>query len=152
MIIKMTLFLCLGWCYGQECIDNFEKLEKAICGSTNQYQIAKAYFPAKREISPVCVTSYYYIGVNRSDAVAKDCPVNMLPKEDQDDGFVGCMKWKWCINSFYVNLNLAQLEDYSFHILLDGTSEVSIELPPLCNITKTVRYEYFLRITLLVSS
>ena len=146
--------LCLGWSYGQGeevCISNFAEFENALLSNPiNQYQIARAYFPARREINPVCVTSYYYIGINGSDAVKQSCPTDII--SDEDEMLSGCSKWKWCINSFYIELNLAQLQDFSLFMLLNIDSEVELELPPVCNIQdKGVIYEYLQRITLSVS-
>ena len=56
----------------------------------------------------------------------------------------GCSKWKWCINSFYMGLDLDQLQDFSFYILLDSSSEVQLELPPICNINECDLIEYLL--------
>ena len=149
IVNSLVLYLCC--CYGQEeegCISNFAKLEDAILSnSESQYQIASAYFPLKREVDPVCVTSYYYVGINKSDVAKQGCPNIMV-----SEGILsGCSKWKWCINTFYLVFDLAQLEAYSFYILLDATSEVELELPPVCNINVSVMYEYFHRITVLVS-
>ena len=71
---------------------------------------------------------------------------------DEDGMLSGCSKWKWCINSFYIGLNLAQLQDFSLFMLLNIDSEVELELPPVCNIQdKDVLCEYLQRITLSVS-
>ena len=154
-VLIIVFVLCLGWCYGQEeeevCISNFAEFENALLSNPiNQYQIAKAYFPARREINPVCVTSYYYIGINGSDAVKQNCPTNII--SDEDGMLSGCSKWKWCINSFYIGLDLAQLQDFSLFMLLNIDSEVELELPSVCNIKdNSVLYEYLQRITLSVS-
>lgn len=145
-----VIYLC--GCYGQEeegCIRNFANLESAILNnSDNQYQIARAYFPLRRELYPVCVTSYYYLGINKGAGVAKQsCPTDVVTEGIRS----GCLKWQWCINTFYLVFDLPQLEAYSFYILLDTTSEVELELPPVCNINETVLYEYFHRITVSVS-
>ena len=151
--VAVILLLFLSWCYGQEdgCISNFAELENAVLSNPeNQYQIARAYFPARHEASPVCVTSYYYIGINSSDAVKQSCPTDIMSHEDEV--LTGCSKWKWCINSFYMGLDLAQLQDFSLYILLDATSEVELEIPPLCSAYNDVLLkEYLLRITLSVS-
>ena len=147
-----ALILCLGWCYGEEkgCVSNFAELENALLSNPiNQYQIARAYFPPNSEISPVCVISYYYIGINSSDVVKQSCPTDIT--SDEDGTFTGCSKWKWCINSFYMGLDLAQLKDFSLYILLDDTSEAEIAIPPVCNISKEILYEYLQRTTISVS-
>ena len=147
-VIISVLLLCLGCCYGQEdngCIKNFVDLETAVLSNPeNQYQIVSAYLPPKREMNPVCVTTYYYLGINSSDEVKQSCPTDNITS-------TGCSKWKWCISSFYMGFELAILQDFSLHIILDETSEVELQLPPICNVTGDVLYEYFLRITKLVS-
>ena len=148
-VLITVVYLC--GCYGQEeeeCISNFANLENAILNnSESQYQIARAYFPLKREVYPVCVTSYYYFGINKSDVAKQSCPTDLVTEVIHS----GCSKWLWCINTFYLVFDLPQLEAYSFHILLDTTSEVELELPPVCNINKSVLYEYLHRITVSVS-
>ena len=148
-----TLLLYLGWCYGEEeegCISNFAELENALLSNpVNQYQIARAYFPSKSEISPVCVISYYYIGINSSNVIKQSCPTDIT--SDKDEVFTGCSKWKWCISSFYMGLDLAQLQDFSLYILLDETSEAELSIPPVCNISKEILYEYLQRTTISVS-
>lgn len=152
MKIAVALLLCLGWCCGEEkgCISNFAELENVLLSNpANQYQIARAHFPLRREISPVCVISYYYIGINSSDVVKQSCPTDITPYKD--GMLTGCSKWIWCISSFYLGLDLAQLQDFSLYILFDETSEMELELPLLCNISEYDFYEYFLRITMSVS-
>ena len=145
------LILYLGCSYGQQigkCLSKFAEVESALLNDfENQYQIAKAYFPLKREMNPVCVTSYYYIGINKSDEAKQSCSNITI----SDGMFSGCSKWKWCTNTFYMAFDLAQLEAFSFHILLDVTSEAELEVPPICNISQSVLYEYFHRTTVLVS-
>ena len=78
------------------------------------------------------------------------CPI--LNMSDGGEVITGCSKWQWCINSFYMAINLSQLQDLSFHIILDATTEVELELPPLCNSTdENILYQHFLRITASVS-
>ena len=151
-IVRITIaLLYLGWCYGEEekeCISNFAEFENALLSNpVNQYQIARAYFPTNSEISPVCVTSYYYIGINSSDE--ESCPTDITL--DKAEVFIGCSKWKWCISSFYMRLDLSQLQDFSFHILRDETTEAEFEIPPVCNIGKEILYEYLQRTTISVS-
>ena len=153
-IVVITVLLLFCWCYGQEeeCISNFAELENTLLRNPeNQYQITRAFFPSKRAINPVCITSYYYIGINRSDVVKQSCPNDIT--SDNEKVFTGCSKWKWCINSFYMGLDLAQLQDFSFFILLDENSEVELEIPPVCNInnSKEILYEYLERTTISVS-
>ena len=152
-VIFNILVLYLGCCHGEEkegCISNFAELENALLSNpVNQYQIARAYFPLKREISPVCVISYYYIGINSSDVIKQSCPTNIT--SGKDEVFTGCSKWKWCISSFYTSLDLAQLQDFSLYILFDETSEMELELPLVCDMSEYVLYEHLLRITMSVS-
>ena len=152
--VIVSVLLCLmSWCYGQkgeeECISNYFELENTLLSNpANRYQIIEGYLPLKREISPVCVTSYYYVGMNSSDEIKQNCPTGIKAK---DEILTGCSKWRWCTNSFYMGFDLGQLQDFSFHILLDATSEVELELPPACNITEDDLTQYLLRITMLVS-
>ena len=143
----------MGWCYGEnemECISNYVEFENALLSNpVNRYQIVKGYFPLRREINPVCVTSYYYIGINSSDVDKQSCPTDIKP--DNNEMLTGCSKWKWCTNSFYMGLDLGQLQDFSFYIIVDSTSEVELDLPPICNIEDDILYEYLQRITMLVS-
>ena len=150
-VIVIVLLCVLGWCYGQaemECITNYFELENALLRNpANRYQIIEGYLPFKHEINPVCVTSYYYIGMNTTDQIKQNCPTNIKHK---DEKLSGCSKWKWCTNSFYMGFHLDQLQDFSFHILVDATSEVDLVLPPACNITEDELTHYFLRITMMV--
>ena len=149
-VVVNILLLCLGWCHGQEeveCISNYFQLENALLHNPiNRYQILNGYLPLKHETGPACVTSYYYIG----DSIAKqNCSTDHDIKET-DGMLTGCSKWKWCINSFYMGLDLSQLQDFSFHILADATSETELMLPPVCNNLKDDLNDYLLRITMLV--
>jgi len=147
----LLLVLYVGWANGQEqCVANYAELEDSLLSDPeNRYQIAQAFFRPKREINPVCVIAYYYIGVNGSDVVRQDCPTNLTA--DEEGMVTGCSKWKWCTYSFYMKLNLAQLRDFSFHILLDEISEVDLKLPPLCIHNNEIIFEYLLRTTMSVS-
>ena len=151
-VVIISLFLCLGWCNGQEveCISDYFQLENALLNNpANRYQILNGYLPLKHETGPACVTSYYYIGMNRSDIVNQSCPTAIK----QDKMLTGCSKWKWCTNSFYMGLDLGQLQDFSFHILVNATTETKLTLPPVCNsttVTKDDLNDYLLRITMLV--
>ena len=151
---SLLLIMCLiGWCLGlkdEECINDYFELENALLSKpANRYQILKGYLPLKYETGPACVTSYYYIGMNSSDIVKRNCPTDIKP--DKDEMLTGCSKWKRCINSFYMGLDLDQLQDFSFYILLDSSSEVQLELPPICNINECDLIEYLLRITMSIS-
>ena len=148
-VVIISLFLCLGWCNGQEveCISDYFQLENTVLNnSANRYQILKGYLPLKHETGPACVTSYYYIGMNSSDIVNQSCPTDIK----QDKMLTCCSKWKWCTNSFYMGLDLSQLQDFSFHILINATTETKLTLPPVCNSIKDDLNEYLLRITMLV--
>ena len=154
MIYVQVMLMCVRWCFGQkgeDCIGNFADIESSLLTNpANQHQISQAYFPLRHEISPLCVTSYYYIGINSSTVDKPSCP--NLNISDGEEVHTGCSKWQWCINSFYMTLDLAQLQDLSFHIILDATTEVQLELPPLCNNTdENTFYRHFLRITTSVS-
>ena len=147
---SLLLIMCLiGWWLGQkdeECISDYFELENALLSKpANRYQILKGYLLLKYETGPACVTSYYYIGMNSIDIVKQNCPTDIKP--DKDEMLTGCSKWKWCINSFYMGLDLDQLQDFSF----DSSSEVQLELPPVCNINECDLIEYLLRITMSVS-
>ena len=150
-----VVLMCVSWCYGQKAEDcvgpNFADLESSLLTNrANQHQISMAYFPLRREVTPVCVTSYYYIGINSSTIDKPSCP--NLNLSDGEEVHTGCSKWQWCINSFYMTLDLAQFQDLSFYIILDTTTEVELELPPLCNNTdENTFYGHFLRITTSVS-
>ena len=149
-LIIGVLLLYLNYCHGQRenCISNFIELQTALLSNLeNQYRIVSGYLPPKSEINPVCVTSYYYIGINSSDTVKQNCPSNKT--SNKDEAYSGCSKWIWCSNSFYAAFDLGKLQDFSLHIIRDETSEVELELPPLCNVTSL--YDYFLRITKMVS-
>ena len=154
IIIVHVLLMFVGWCYGQkdeDCIRTFADLERNVLfNPANKHQISRAYFPLRHEISPVCVTSYYYIGINSSNVDKLSC--STLNVSGGEVTTHGCSKWQWCINSFYMAINLTQLQDLSFHIILDATTEAAIELPPLCNHTnENIYYQHFLRITASVS-
>ena len=151
-ILTGILLLYLEWCYGQEkkCIGHYVEFENTLLNNpVNQYQIVKGYLPLKSEITPVCVTSYYYIGINNSEEIKSNCSSDI--KRDKDGMLIGCSRWKWCTNSFYMELDLGKLQEFSFHIILDVTTEVELELPPACNITEADLTDYLLRITMLVS-
>jgi len=148
----ILLVLCVGCVLGQDqCVTNYAELEDSLLNNPeNQYQIAKAFFRPKRRVDPVCVFTYYYVGVNTSNVVRQNCPTEMIA--DEDGIITGCSKWKWCINSFYMKLNLAQLQYFSFNILVDEISDVHLKLAPLCiNNSKTI-FEYLLRTTMSVRS
>ena len=153
LMIGIQLLHCLCWCYGGEekCVSDFAGLENAVISNpANQHQISLAYFPLKHETYPACVISYYYIGIIRSDENKQNCSTVNVSVEDEVA--TGCLKYKWCINSFYMELDLSQLQDFSFYILLNDTTEVELEIPPICNVTDiNVIYEHFLRITTSVS-
>ena len=129
----------------ESCISSFKDLEAAILNdSENMYNIAKAYFPLKREINPVCVNSYYYIGLERDE----NCTYNTT---DSNGMLSGCLEWRWCINTFYMAVNINNLRYLSFNILLNVTTEVKLKIPLICNESKYLLNEYFHRITVSVS-
>ena len=49
-----------------------------------------------------------------------------------------------------MGFHLDQLQDSSFHILVDATCEVELVLPPACNSTEDDLTHYLLRITMMV--
>ena len=146
IIVHLVLLVCVG----DGCISTFADLENDLLANpTNRHRISRAYFPLRREISPVCVTTYYYIGINSSSVNKLSCPP--LNTSDEDER-IGCSKWRWCINSFYMAIDLPQLQDLSFHIILDTTTDLIVELSPLCNNTDDhIIYQHFLRVTASVS-
>ena len=80
----ILLVLCLGWVHGQDqCVTNYAELEDSLLNHPeNQYQMAQAFFRPNREIDPVCVITYYYIGVNSSNVVRQNCPTEMITDEE----------------------------------------------------------------------
>ena len=107
----------------QECLKNFVEVEMALLDNPeNAYQIAKAFFQLRTEGETLCITAYYYLGLNRTEEDKSNCP-NITSNED---GVVsGCSKWKWCINTFYMYLNLAQLQIFSFFAIYERVSDIS---------------------------
>lgn len=152
IVVISLLLLCLGWCHGEdevECIRDYFQLENALLHNpNNRYQILNGYLPLKLETGPPCVISYYYIGTNSSNKPKQNCPTNIT--KDAYGMLIGCSKWKWCTNSFYMGLDLTQLQDFSFHILSNATSETDLILPPVCDDLKHVLDDYLLQITMLV--
>jgi len=140
------LIIYLSCCHCQlSCISSFKDIEDTIFNdSENMYNIAKAYFPLKRETYPVCVNSYYYIGLKRDDT----CTYKI---KKSDEMLSGCLEWRWCINTFYMAFNITNLRYFSFNILLNVTAEVKLEIPLICNASKSDLDEYFHRITVSVS-
>ena len=141
----LILIIYLSYCHCQlSCISSFKDIENAILdNSENMYNIAKAYFLLKSEINPVCVNSFYCIGLKRDDTCHKITKSNEM--------LSGCFEWRWCINTFYMAFDINNLRYFSFNILLDVTTEVKLEIPSICNASKSDLDEYFHRITVSVS-
>ena len=127
----------------QSCSVDFAVLEGALLENhVNAYQIANAFFQPRTEGETLCVTAYYYLGLNSTEEDKSNCP-SITSNED-----AGCSKWKWCINTFYMDLNLAQLQIFSFFAIYERVSEIELRIPPLCSDTMN---EYLLRATTSVS-
>ena len=129
----------------QDCLKNFAEVENALLDNPeNAYQIAKAFFRPRTEGETLCVTAYYYLGLNSTEEDKSNCP-SITSNED-----AGCSKWKWCINTFYMDLNLAQLQIFSFFAIYEKVSEIELRIPPFCVTNGTIN-EYLLRATTSVS-
>ena len=152
MIVILHVFLLV--CVGEGCINTFADLEhELLTYPGNKHQLSRAFFPLRHEVNPVCVTSYYYVGINSSSIDKANCS-GLLNSSMSDEGeeMTGCTKWQWCTNSFYMAIDLPQLEDFSFYIILDTTTDVTLELPPLCgNTDRDINNQHFLRATVSVS-
>ena len=137
---------------GEGCISTFADLEhELVTNPANKHQLSRAFFPLRHEVNPVCITSYYYVGINSSSIDKQSC--SLLNMSDEGENITGCEKWQWCINSFYMAIDLPQLQDLSFYIILDSTTDVVLELPPLCsdiNDIDTIT-QHFQRVTASVS-
>jgi len=130
----------------QSCSVDFAVLEGALLENhVNAYQIANAFFQPRTDGETLCVTAYYYLGLNSTEEDKSNCP----SITSNEDGVVsGCSKWKWCINTFYMDLNIAQLQIFTFFAIYERVSEIELRIPPLCNDTMN---EYLLRATTSVS-
>ena len=128
---------------GQECLQNYADVEKALLDDPeNSYQIARAFFRPRSEGETLCVTAFYYIGLNSTELPNKsDCPSVILSRNEQ---LSGCSKWKWCVNTFYMDLNITQLQVFSFFVIYEKTAEIELIIPPFCVSNETM-YEYLLR-------
>ena len=134
---------------GQECLQNYADVEKALLDDPeNSYQIARAFFRPRSEGETLCVTAFYYIGLNSTELPNKsDCPSVILSRNEQ---LSGCSKWKWCVNTFYMDLNITQLQVFSFFVIYEKTAEIELKIPLFCVSNETM-YEYLLRATNSVS-
>ena len=151
VIVILHVFLII--CVGEGCISTFADLEhELLTYPGNKHQLSRAFFPLRHEVNPVCVTSYYYVGINRSSIDKESCSGLNSSMSDEDEEMTGCTKWQWCTNSFYMAIDLPQLEAFSFYIILDATTDVTLELPPLCGDTDhDINNQHFLRATASVS-
>jgi len=133
----------------QECLQNYAEVEKALLDDPeNAYQIAGAFFQPRTEGETLCVTAYYYLGLNNTEEPDKsNCP-NLTHGRDQE--LRGCSKWKWCANTFYMDLNITQLQVFSFFVIYEKISEIELRIPSFCVSTETT-HEYLLRATNSVS-
>ena len=133
----------------QDCLKNFAAVEKALLDSPeNAYQIANAFFRPRSEGETLCVTAYYYLGLNSTEEDKSNCP----SITSNEDGVVsGCSKWKWCVNTFYMDLDLAQLQIFSFFAIYERVSEVELRTLPFCVSNDGIVNEYLLRVTTSVS-
>ena len=146
-IILALIFIYIS--NGEECLQNYADVEKALLdGQDNSYQIARAFFRPRSEGETLCVTAYYYLGLNSTGEPNKsDCP-NVILGRNQE--LSGCSKWKWCVNTFYMDLNITQLQVFSFFVIYEKTAEIELRIPPFCVNNETM-YEYLLRATNSVS-
>ena len=152
MTVQVWSLVLLAFVYiasAQECLQNYADVEKALLDDPeNAYQIARAFFQPRSEGETLCVTAYYYLGVNSTEQTDKsNCPSVAL-SENQE--LTGCSKWKWCINTFYMDLNITQLQVFSFFIIFEKTAEIELRIPPFC-VSKETMNEYLLRATNSVS-
>ena len=111
MIVQAWSLVLLAFVYtasAQECLQNYADVERVLLDDPdNAYQIARAFFRPRSEGETLCVTAYYYLGLNSTEELEKsNCP-NVTLNENQE--LTGCSKWKWCISTFYMDLNLTQL-------------------------------------------
>ena len=150
MIVPVWSLILLSFLYtvnAQECLQNYAELEKALLDEPdNSYQIAKAFFQPRSEGETLCVTAYYYLGLNNSTN-RSNCPSVTL---GSDGELSGCSKWKWCANTFYMDLDITQLQVFSFFVIYEKVSDVELRIPPFCVSNETMR-EYLLRATNSVS-
>jgi len=143
---SLTLLAFLHAASAQSCSVDFAVLESALLENHgNAYQIANGFFQPRTEGETLCVTAYYYMGLNSTEEDKFNCP----SITSNENGVVsGCSKWKWCVNTFYMDLDLEQLQIFSFFAIYKRVSEVELRIPPLCSDTMN---EYLLRATTSVS-
>ena len=146
---NFVLLLSMYRVSGQECLENYADAEKALIDDPeNSYQIAKAFFMPRSEGETLCATVFYYLGLNSTEEPSKsNCPSVTLGRNQE---FHGCSKWKWCVNTFYMDLNITQLQLFSFFIIYEKTAEIELRIPPFCVGNETM-YEYLLHATNSVS-
>ena len=152
MIVKAWSLLLLAFISiagAQECLQDYADVETALVDdSENAYQIARAFFLPRSDGETLCVTAYYHIGLNSTEEVDRsNCP-SVTTGRNQE--VTGCSKWKWCINTFYMDLNITQLQVFSFFIIFERTAEIDLKIPPFCVSEETMN-EYLLRATNSVS-
>ena len=152
MIVKVWSLLLLAFvaiASAQQCLQNYADVETALVDdSDNAYQIARAFFQPRSDGETLCVTTYYHVGLNSTEEVDKsNCP-SVTTGNNQE--LTGCSKWKWCINTFYMDLNITQLQLFSFFIIFERIAEIDLRIPPFCVSEETMN-EYLLRATNSVS-
>ena len=134
----------------QECLKNYAEVEEALLDNPdNAYRIARAFFKPRSEGETLCVTAYYYLGLNGTEELIdrSNCPSVTLGSNGE---LTGCSKWKWCVNTFYMDLDITQLQVFSFFVIYEKVSDVELRMPSLCVSNETVN-EYLLRATNSVS-
>ena len=152
MVVCVWSLILLGLVHivsGQECLENYADVEKALLDDPeNSYQIAKAFFIPRSEGETLCATVFYYLGLNNTEESSKsNCPSVTLGRNQE---LHGCSKWKWCVNTFYMDLNIMQLQLFSFFVIYEKTAEIELRIPPFCVSNETMN-EYLLRATNSVS-
>ena len=152
MTVRVWNLILLAFLYiasAQECLQNYAEVEKALLDDPeNAYQIAGAFFQPRSEGETLCVTAYYHLGLNSTEEPDRsNCP-NLTLGIDQE--LRGCSKWKWCVNTFYMDLNITQLQVFSFFVIYEEVKEIELRISPFCVSNKTM-HEYLLRATNSVS-
>ena len=152
MVIHVWSLLLLAFvsiASAQDCLQNYADVETALIDdSANAYQIARAFFRPRADGETLCVTAYYHVGLNSTEEEDKsNCPSVTIGSNQE---LTGCSKWKWCINTFYMDLNITQLQVFSFFIIFERTAEIDLRIPPFC-VSEGTMNEYLLRATNSVS-
>ena len=148
-LLYLVLVTSVSIAGAQDCLQNYADVETALIDdSANAYQIARAFFRPRADGETLCVTAYYHVGLNSTEEEDKsNCPSVTIGSNQE---LTGCSKWKWCINTFYMDLNITQLQVFSFFIIFERTAEIDLRIPPFCVSEETMN-EYLLRATNSVS-